>query len=110
MYVALRSVMDSGWTEKLDRSPKIEKMSFEDIVELMLSLFLEKHPLVVQRIGSLRITKEKDESISECMRRIYDTYLLAELDKAPLKTLVLLHLLILLPSDTLSEKVKGWLS
>ena len=84
-------------------------MSFEDIIKLMLALFLEKHPLVVQRIGSLRITKEKDESISECMRRIHDAYLSAELDTAPLETLVLLHLLILLPADPLSEKVKSWL-
>ena len=75
----------------------------------MLSHFLEKHPLVVQRIGSLRITKEKDETISDCMHRIYDSYLSAELDKAPLETLVLLHLLILLPSDPLSEKIKSWL-
>ena len=53
VYVALRSVMDSGWTEKLDRSPKIEKMSFEDIVKLMLSHFVEKHPLVVCHILNL---------------------------------------------------------
>ena len=64
---------------------------------------------MVQRIESLRITKEKDETISDCMHRIYDSYLSAELDKAPLETLVLLHLLILLPSDPLSEKVKSWL-
>ena len=43
------------------------------------------------------------------MRRIHYAYLSAELDKAPLETLVLLHLLILLPSDPLSEKVKSWL-
>ena len=101
MYVALRSVMDSGWTETLDRNPKIQEMSFEEIVKLMLYHFLEKHPLVVQRIESLRITKEKDETISDCMHRIYDSYLSTELDKAPLETLVLLHLLILLPSDPL---------
>ena len=57
VYAALRSVLDSGWTQALDRTPNIEKMLFEDIVKLMLALFLEKHPLVVQRIGSLRITK-----------------------------------------------------
>ena len=51
------NVMDSGWTKTLYRNPNIEKMSFEEIVNLMLSHFLEKHPLVVQRIGSLRITK-----------------------------------------------------
>ena len=43
------------------------------------------------------------------MRRIHDAYLSAELDKAPLETLVLLHLLILLPSDPLFEKVKSGL-
>ena len=75
----------------------------------MLAAFLEKHPLVVQRINSLRITRDKDETISECMRRIYDGYLSAELDRAPLETLVLLHLLIVLPSDPLSEKIKSWL-
>ena len=37
------------------------------------------------------------------MRRIHDAYLSAELDKALLDTLVLFHLLILLPS----EKVKS---
>ena len=57
VYAALRSVMDSGWTQALDRTPNIEKMSFEDIVKLMLALFLQKHPLVVQRIGSFRITE-----------------------------------------------------
>ena len=74
-------------------------------MKLMLSHYLEKHPLITQRIGSMRITKEKDETISDCMHRIYDCYPSAELDKAPLETLVLLHLLILLPSDPLSEKV-----
>ena len=73
VYAALRNVMDSGWTETLDRNPKTQERTFEEIVKLMLSHFLEKHPLVVQRIGSLRITKEKDETISDCMRRIYDS-------------------------------------
>ena len=88
-------MIDSGWTEALDRNPKIQEMSFEEIIKLMLSHFLEKHPLGIQRIGSLRITKEKDETISDCMHRIYDSYLSAELDKAPLETLVLLHLPII---------------
>ena len=47
VYAALRSVMDSGWTETLDRNPKIQEMSFEKIVKLMLSHFVEKHPLAV---------------------------------------------------------------
>ena len=60
LYAALRSVLDSGWTQTLDRTPNIEKMSYEDIAKLMLAVFLEKHPLVVQRIGSLRIPKRED--------------------------------------------------
>ena len=107
VLAVIRSVLDSGWTEILDRTPNIETMSYEDITKVMLAAFLERHPLVVQRINSLRITRDKDESISECMRRIYDGYLSAELDRAPLETLVLLHLLILLPSDPLSEKIKS---
>ena len=57
----------------------------------------------------MKITKNKEESISDLMHRIHDSYILAELDKCPLETLVLLHLLTLLPSDPLSEKVKNWL-
>ena len=109
VYAALRTVIDSRWTEALDRNPKIQELPFEDIVNLMLAHFLEKNPLVSQRIGAMRITKEKDESISECIHRIHDSYLSAELDKCPLETLVLLHLLILLPQDPLSEKVENWL-
>ena len=109
VLAVIRSVLDSGWTEILDRTPGIEKMSYERITEVMLSDFLERHPLVVQRINALRIIKDKDESISECMRRIHDGYLSAELNQAPLETLVLLHLLILLPADPLSEKIKSWL-
>ena len=109
VYAALRTVIDAGWTEALDRNPKIQELSYEEIVDLMLAHFLEKHPLVSQRVRAMKITKDKDESISDCMHRIYDSYLSAELDKCPLETLVLLHLLTLLPSDPLSEKVKNWL-
>ena len=71
--------------------------------------YLERNPLVAQRITSLRIFKDKEESISDCMRSIYDAYLSTEIDKTPIKTLALLHLLILLPADPLSEKIKTWL-
>ena len=57
----------------------------------------------------MKITKGKEESISDVMHRIHDAYISAELDKCPVETLVLLHLLTLLPSDLLSEKVKTWL-
>ena len=80
VYSSLRSVLDSGWTQTLGRTPNIESMTYDEIVKVMLAVFLEKHPLVFQRIHSLRITKEKDESISECMRRIYNGYLSADLD------------------------------
>ena len=103
IFASLRSGLVSDWTQIPGRTPSIERMTFDDMS------FLEKHPLVIQRINSLRITKDKDESISKCMRRIYNAYLSAELDKAPLETLMLLHLLILFPSDPLSEKVKSWL-
>ena len=57
----------------------------------------------------MKITKSKEESISDVMHRINDAYISAELDKCPVQTFVLLHLLTLLPSDPLSEKVKNWL-
>ena len=108
VLAVIRSVLDSGWTEILDRAPGIEKMSYENITEVMLADFLERHTLVVHRINALRIIKDKDESISDCMRRIHYGYISAELNKAPLETLVLLHLLILHPADPLSEKIKSW--
>ena len=109
VLAVIRSVLDSGWTDILDRTPGIQRMSYEDITQVMLAAFLERHPLVVQRINAMRIVKDKDETISDCMRRIHDAYLSADLNKAPLETLVLLHLLILLPVDPLSEKIKSWL-
>ena len=57
VLAVIRSVLDSGWTETLDRTPGIEKMSYENITEVMLADFLERHPLVVQRINALRIVK-----------------------------------------------------
>ena len=75
----------------------------------MLKHFLENNPLVSQRIRAMKITKGKEESISDVMHRINDAYISAELDKCPVETFVLLHLLTLLPSDPLSEKVKTWL-
>ena len=75
----------------------------------MLKHYLEKNPLVSQRIRAMKITKGKEESISDVMHCINDDYILAELDKCPVETFMLLHLLTLLPSDPLSEKVKTWL-
>ena len=61
----LRPVIDSGLTEARDRNPKIQDMPFEDIMKLMLSHYLEKHPLVMQRIGSLRIEDNQGERLDD---------------------------------------------
>ena len=55
---------------------------------MMLQHFLEKNPLVSQRIKAMKITKNKEESISDLMHRIYDSYISAELDKCPVETFV----------------------
>ena len=109
ILAVIKSILDSDWADILDRTPDIKTKSYDEISEVILAAFLEKHPLVVQRINAMRIVKEKDESISDCMRKILDAYHSADLGTAPIETLVLLHLLILLPSDTLSEKIKSWL-
>ena len=43
------------------------------------------------------------------MIRLIDQYAAAELEKCPVQSLVLLHLLTLLPSDPVAEKVKNYL-
>ena len=63
---------------------------------------------MTQKIRALKIKKAKDESISDLLIRIHDQYVAAELDKCPVQSFVLLHLLTLLPNDPLSEKVKNW--
>ena len=72
VYAALRTVIDAGWTEFLDRHPNIQNLSYEEIVDLMLKHFLEKNPLVSQRIRAMKITKGKEESISDVMHCIHD--------------------------------------
>ena len=57
VLAVIRSVLDSGWTDILDRTPGIQTMNYEKITQVMLGAFLERHPL--------------DESISDCMRRIH---------------------------------------
>ena len=105
MYAALRTLMDANWTEFLDRHPNIQNLTFDQITDLMEKHFLEKNPLVSQRIRALKMKKEKEESISDFMHRVLDSYLSAELDKCPIETLVLLHVLQQLPGDPLSEKI-----
>ena len=68
-----------------------------------------KKNLIVQRLSALRITKQKEEPVSDCLRRILDAYQSAELNGCPLETMALLHLVTLLPADPLSDKIKAYL-
>ena len=104
MVWALIKLLNPEWDQILSRIPKIDEKSFEEIAGLMDVSFLERNPLVVQGLSSLSIFKAKEESVSDCMRRIHDSYHSGELDNAPVKTRALLHLLNLLPSDPLSKK------
>ena len=102
MVWTLIKLLNPEWDQILFRIPKIDEKSFEEIAGLMDVSFLERNPLEVKRLSSLRIFKAKEESVS--MRRIHDSYLWAELDNATVETRALLHLITLLPSDPLSEK------
>ena len=105
----VRTVLDAGWAKFLDKHPNVENLTFQQIVNLMMEEFLVKNPLVGQRIKAMRIRKDKEETISEVLHRIHEAYISAEMDKCPVETLVLLHLLTLLASDPMSEKIKSWM-
>ena len=110
MVWALIKLLNPEWDQTLSRIPKIDEKSFEEIAGLMDVSFLERNPLVVQRLSSLTIFKAKEESVSDCLRRIHDSYHSGELDNAPVETRALLHLLTFLPSDPLSKKIKTYLA
>ena len=42
VYGLIRTVIDAGWTEFLDKHPNIESLSYEEIVDLMDKQFLVK--------------------------------------------------------------------
>ena len=65
ILAVIKSVLDSDWADILDRTPDIKTKSYDEISEVMLAAFLEKHPLVVQRINAMRIVKEKDFRLYE---------------------------------------------
>ena len=50
---------------------------FEEIYEIMDKIYLKEN-LIVQRLGALRISKQKEELVSDCLRRILDAYLETE--------------------------------
>ena len=101
-------MLDEEWTEVLNRN-NIANKQFDEIYKIMDRIYLEKNPLIVQRLNARRIHKQKEETVSDCLRRIYDSYQSAELKDCPLETLSLLHLVTELPSDTLSDKIKTYL-
>ena len=101
-------MLDEEWTEVLNRN-NIANKQFDEIYKIMDRIYLEKNPLIVQRLNARRIHKQKEETVSECLRRIYDAYQSAELKDCPLETLSLLHLVTELPSDALFDKIKTYL-
>ena len=48
-------VIDPECDQILSRAPKIDEKNFEEIVGLMDASFLERNPLILQRLSSLRI-------------------------------------------------------
>ena len=109
VWASVRAVLDGEWTEVLSRDELIATRTLDTIHKMMDKIFLEKNPLIVQRLSALRIQKLKEESISDCLRKIFDAYQSAELKDCPLETLALLHLVTLLPADPLSDRIKAHL-
>ena len=108
VWPSIRSMLDEQWTAVLSRN-NIANKQFDEIYKIMDRIYLEKNPLIVQRLNARRIHKQKEETVSDCLRRIYDAYQSAELKDCPLETLSLLHLVTELPSDALSDKIKTYL-
>ena len=68
---AAKNVIDQEWEEIPSRNVTISEKDFDEISELMEASCLERNPLIIQRL------KAKEESTSDCMRRICDSYLSA---------------------------------
>ena len=83
----------------LSRDENIATRKLEEIHKMMDRVYLEKNPLIVQRLSALRIKKLKEEPVSECLRKIFDAYQSAELKNCPLETMALLHLAAIRPSQ-----------
>ena len=104
VWASIRSTLDEEWADLLGRDGAARDL---DTIHSKMNLsFIDRNPLIVQRLNALRIQKSSEESISETLRKIKEAYESAELQNCPLETLSLLHLVTLLPSDVLSEKVK----
>ena len=105
VWASIRAVLDDEWTQVLSGDENIANKQFDEIYKIMDRIYLEKNPLIVQRLNARRIHKQKEETVSECLRRIFDAYQSAELKNCRLETMSLLHLVTELPSDALSDKM-----
>lgn len=70
--MSVRAVLDDEWMEVLSRDEVIATRDLEVIHKMMDKIYLEKNPLIVQRLSALRIQKLKEEPVSECLRKIFD--------------------------------------
>ena len=87
---------------------RISEKPLQEVFKMMQTCFLERNPLITRKLAALRITEPKEEQISDCLHRSVESYKSAYLDLAPLETRCLLHLITLLASDSLSEKIKDF--
>ena len=101
IWASLRPVLDTDWVKISSRDHKISEKLFSDIFKVMQASYLERNSSIIQMLADLRITKPKEEQLSDCLHRIVESYRSAQLDLAPLTTR--------LPGDALSEKVKEYL-
>ena len=109
VWVSLRSVVDKDWAEILARDAKIAERKLEYIFTSMDKTFLERNPIISRRLAAIRISKAKEEQISDLLHRLVEAYRSAQLDVAPLETRCLLHLVTLLPHDPISDRVRDFL-
>ena len=71
VWASIRAVIDDEWNAILSQDQKISEKGFDDIYKIMDKIYLEKNPLIVQRLEE-RILKQKEELVSDCLRRILD--------------------------------------
>ena len=73
VWANIRNVIDDEWDQILSRDLKIAEKDFDQIYGVMEKVYLEKKNLIVQRLGALRVVKAKEELVSDCLKKIYDT-------------------------------------
>ena len=59
IYASIK--IDPEWDEILSRDTSIQEKNFDQIFTLMLQSYLDRNPLIIQRLTALRITRAKDE-------------------------------------------------